>query len=115
MGAENRLHFFRMAAWGMFDPDELKDRRERKVRLKQIRHVFEDLGCTFHISIAGDSSGATYPHYMLYGPLVKQRSGVDYKPLLGSGRQVGPLCVKVLADVDNKFPPKDVHPHVQER
>ncbi len=93
MGAENRLHFFRMCAWGMFDPDALQDPRERKVRTRQIRHVFQE--CGFHLQI-NRYNYAVYkgdPQYSQTARLLK----VD--------KSLPSLCEELLPIVDAKFPP----------
>ncbi len=102
MSAKNRLHFFRMCAWDMFDPDAL-ERRERKVRIRQIRHVIEDVGCKLHIS--GDAERTRYV-LMKDGVAIHWSGTVD--PTNSGGKLLNTLpriCEALLPLVDAKFPP----------
>lgn len=98
MSAENRLHFFRMCAWGMFDPDALPP-RERKVRLRQIRQVIEDVGYTLHVGIWRDR-GTNRPWYSL-----NRSSDAAYH--VGHGPNMEIICKYLLPIVDKKFPPSN--------
>lgn len=97
MSAENRLHFFRMCAWGMFDPDQLPP-KERKVRIRQIRHVIEeDLGFRLHVSGSAKKTG----YVLLRGDRTiwwwdDPRLRLNTLPN---------ICAVLLRAVDAKFPP----------
>lgn len=101
MSAENRLHFFRMCAWGMLDPDDLP-RHERKVRLRQIRQVIEDFGFTLHVS--GDNKKTTY---VLQNK--KDGQAIWWWVADDSDRfrldTLHNICRALLPAVDRRFPP----------
>jgi hypothetical protein len=99
MGAENRLHFFRMCAWGMFDPDTLP-RNERSVRLKQIRMVVRDCGFDLHIS-----GSAKKTEYVLLKGDVRQWTARDADGRLVRLNTLQGICRALLPIAETKLTP----------
>lgn len=95
------LYYFRMCAWGMFDPDR-PPKQERKVRQRQIRQVIEDLSFTLHIS--GSAQKTKYT-------LLKGEYAVLWwdAPRLWLNTLPN-ICQALLPAVDAKFPPTDANP-----
>lgn len=83
------LHLVRMAAWDMFEVDALP-RRERKVRLSQMRKVLRDHGYHIHVGCTGKEKS---PYYTMIGSTAGQH--------FGQNKRMGPLCARALKTIDN--------------
>jgi len=100
---EKALHVLRMVAWGMFDIEALP-KRERGVRLRQIRLVLAEHGMQLQVGFQNKylAGGTTKPWYNLH----RATCGyvLCYDNLVESSPSIGEICVTALRIIEPSNP-----------